>query len=529
MKLPILPGMVDAEFGERPTLMADRIGRAYSKSVSAAHKKQWGQYLTPVAVADFMASQLDLSKEEIRILDPGAGSGVLACAVVEVALRQEEKPRRIQVDAFEPDGELAQFLDVVLEGLQVRATAAGVDWEHHVAVDDFVLRHAGKLSPERTLFSTDSSPVEYDVIIANPPYFKLPKSDPRARAAAHVVHGQPNIYGLFMAIAAALLAPGGELVFITPRSFTSGVYFRRFREKFFHRVQPERIHVFESRRDAFSRDGILQENIILHARRNDGWSQRRDDPLVCLSSSPGAEDLVTASRRNVRLSSLLDMTSREKMLSVPATEGDEQTIRRIDAWTGSLRGYGLDISTGPIVPFRATQWLAPCGVVPDTHVPLLWLQNVRPMRIEWPVGARGKQQYFCRAPKAAQALLLPDRNYVVLRRFSSKEERRRLVAAPLLAGSLGARWIGIENHLNYIHRPGGELTIDEAVGLAALYNCPFMDTYFRAINGSTQVGATEIRRIPLPPLELIRVFGRQMLKDPHYPVNPAELETLGTG
>ena len=53
-----------------------------------------------------------------------------------------------------------------------------------------------------------------------------------------VIHGQPNIYALFMAIAAHLLAKNGELIFITPRSYTAGPYFRLFREHFFSYVEP---------------------------------------------------------------------------------------------------------------------------------------------------------------------------------------------------------------------------------------------------------------------------------------------------
>ena len=78
-----------------------------------------------------------------------------------------------------------------------------------------------------------------------------------------VVHGQPNIYALFMAATAALLRKGGEFLFITPRSFASGPYFRLFREKFFANIRPVGVHVFGSRREAFGRDEVLQESIGL--------------------------------------------------------------------------------------------------------------------------------------------------------------------------------------------------------------------------------------------------------------------------
>ena len=139
------------------------------------------------------------------------------------------------------------------------------------------------------------------------------------------------------------------------------------------------------------------------------------------------------------------------------------------------------------------------------------MQNVKPMSAQWPVETR-KQQYIM-VTADSLPLLVPDRNYVLMRRFSAKEERRRLVAAPLLAGTLGASLLGIENHLNYIYRPKGELTPEETYGLAAFYNCRITDTYFLMFNGNTQISATELRNMPIPPLEIIREAGRTIMKN----------------
>src|SRR5277367_3586652 len=100
-----------------------------------------------------------------------------------------------------------------------------------------------------------------------------------------VVHGQPNIYALFMAVTASLLRNGGEFLFITPRSFASGPYFRLFREKFFAAVRPVGVHVFGSRREAFGRDEVLQESIILKGVRDDGWQHSRKSFGLNITSS----------------------------------------------------------------------------------------------------------------------------------------------------------------------------------------------------------------------------------------------------
>jgi adenine-specific DNA-methyltransferase len=122
-------------------------------------------------------------------------------------------------------------------------------------------------------------------------------------------------------------------------------------------------------------------------------------------------------------------------------------------------------------------------------------------------------------------LLLPNQNYVLLRRFSAKEEPQRLTAAPYLAG-LNSPVIGLENHLNYIHRPGGRLTEDETRGMALLLNSTLMDAYFRMFNGNTQVSATELRRLPLPPLEAIIELGR-LAAYPYLNVDHLINEVLG--
>jgi adenine-specific DNA-methyltransferase len=87
-----------------------------------------------------------------------------------------------------------------------------------------------------------------------------------------------------------------------------------------------------------------------------------------------------------------------------------------------------------------------------------------------------------------------------------------LVAAAFLRRNANSPFVGFENHLNYIYRPKGKLSEEEASGLAAVLNSEIMDTYFRIFNGNTQVSATELRRMPLPPLNVIREIGTHVMK-----------------
>lgn len=493
---PLLHTQVAA--AQLPTVYADAVGATYVASRSDADRKRYGLYLTPRPVAAFMARLIEPKSTAMRLLDPAAGAGILLCAALERLVLHPNRPRMIELVACEIDGDLGRLLRMVLDHAISWAANQGVTVTATVRHQDFVLANAH-------VGSADDSDW-FDVVIANPPYFKIGKDDPRALAVRHVVHGQPNIYGLFMAIAATMLRPGGELLFITPRSYASGPYFKRFRELFFGMMRPLRAHVFGSRREAFSRDNILQENMILHAIRDDDWIGRPERLSLTLSSSAGITDLARSREWDTTLADVLNVHEAGSVFRLPATPEDEAVLRLVDGWPGSLRSYGLQISTGPVVPFRATKWLTEQSN--SATVPLLWMNHVHAMDIRWPNGKR-KAEYII-DDEGSRRLLLPARNYVLLRRFSAKEERRRLTAAPLLAESVSTTMIGVENHLNYIHRPAGNLTRDEVWGLAALYNSALLDTYFRCVNGNTQVGAIELRAMPLPPIDQIVALGQRL-------------------
>ena len=492
---------------QRPTQSADRIGADIVARKTAAERKAGGLFLTPTRVADLMAAHLGSNRSRVRMLDPAAGSGILLCAALEHLALANDLLREAELVAYETDPDMQGALSIVLNDLKRWAAARGIRLSAKIEKRDFLLAHHDALKTSGQLFDSRAAR-SFDVVIANPPYFKIPKADQRARGASAFVHGQPNIYALFMAAGAALLREGGEFLFITPRSFASGPYFRLFRERFFADLRPTSVHIFGSRRETFGRDEVLQENVILNGVRDSGWQSRDDNFDLQISSSGGIADLDRAVRRTMAVADAFDMSGSDRILRLPILKDEDEALTLVDSWKGSLHQYGMNISTGPVVPFRATEFLVDTAKPSESQVPLVWMNHVRAMRVSFPNGVRKPQ--FIERTAMKRSLLLPNRNYVLLRRFSAKEEPRRLVAAPWLRGLFSCAWLGIENHLNYIYRPGGELDEDESVGLSALLNSELLDTYFRVSSGNTQVSATELRAMPLPPLEKITAAGRRL-------------------
>lgn len=458
-----------------------------------------GQVFTPAPVCRFMAAMLCDLPASIKLLDPGAGVGSLSVAVCERVLRLTA-PRVLEIHAYEADPRLIPLLRRNLDNSRKALADAGHVMRFTIHAEDFVLTHAS-LVDESHLFGADAHRGSFDAAIINPPYYKISTESPHALAMSSIVHGQPNIYVLFMAIAAELLRPDGQLVAITPRSFCDGPYFRRFRRWFFGRVALRRIHLFDSRRDIFP--DVLQESVITVSERMGAAA-----PTVAISTSHGRDIPRRVPIHEGPTPLVMDDAHGNASVRIPATADDTRIMEAVASWPHRLANLGLRVSTGPVVSFRATRYLLP-SAESEGAAPLILVNNVKPFTTTWPLPLKGKPQGI-RICEGSHRLLVPTRNYVLVRRFSAKEERRRLTASCLLRTDFESESIGLENHLNYIYHAGRQLTVHETYGLAALFNSALLDRYFRALSGSTQVNASELRLLPLPSLGAIAALGRQI-------------------
>jgi adenine-specific DNA-methyltransferase len=278
--------------------------------------------------------------------------------------------------------------------------------------------------------------------------------------------------------------------------------------QFFGTITPELIHIFDSRRSAFEDANVLQENVILAGTRKGAVSV--DASYVTLSRSRGLDDLTHPLIQQVQRRLIIDEKQKDPVLHLPTSDIDTHLLQAFRHWPHRLATYGLEISTGPVVPFRSSDMLTSAEEVKQgAAVPLLWLQHVRRMDIKWPLEHFDKPQGVLL--EAEQKLLTKNTTQVLLRRFSAKEEPHRITAAVLLEGMFSTELIALENHLNYLYRPGGTLSQEEAIGIAAFLNSTLVDRYFRITNGNTQVNATELRKLPLPPLEQLTHIGQRVV------------------
>ena len=475
---------------ESPLALAVRLGQEACSVLEAGYRSGMGQFLTPAGVAGLLAGMFDSAEGDVRLLDLGAGVGALTAAFVEGVLGRERKPRSLHLTVWEAEEAFIGRLERVLEECVAAGLAAGVPTSYVVNHGD-ALRGAVELIQEDDLFRAPRRRHGFTHAIMNPPYRKI-NTDSEARLLLRRAGLETsNLYTGFLWLAARLLEPGGQMVAITPRSFCNGPYFLPFRERFFGLMGLGRLHVFDKRDALFSGDDVLQENLIMYARRG-----AKPHASVVLSSSDGLPS-GNGRARTVPYSRVLDPADSGQVVHLALDVADDDVRGAVMGLPASLSDLGVGVSTGRVVDFRARDFLR--KYPGENMVPLIYPVHFNGGCVHWPCPESRKPNALLAVPETEE-LMVPNGVYVLVKRFTAKEERRRVVARVFRPeGSLaGFASVGFENHLNYFHHRGGGLDDRLADGLAVYLNSTVVDSYFRQFSGHTQVNATDLRGLRYP-------------------------------
>lgn len=466
-----------------------------------------GQFLTPAPVAQLMASLLVGMDRTVSLLDAGAGVGSLFAAATAALCERPDRPERIHVVAYEVEPLLADYAEETLRLCRLHCDGVGVAFSGEVRHMDF-LRDAVCLLEANLLNRSPriaEDPLRFNCAVQNPPYRKIHTDSEARRLLRRLGIETTNLYTGFLAATLRLLAPGGELVTITPRSFCNGRYFRAFRREFLRDAALRRLHLFETRQEAFKNDNVLQEALILRATKD----TTKPDSVIVTSGMTADDDFLW---RNVPYTEVVRPDDAELFIRVAPDEGGRHVAHGMARFTTPLEALGLRVSTGRVVDFRATEHLRQ-EPAPDT-APLIYPLHLNGGGgyVSWPKPGTKKPNALAICGPT-ETLRVPNGNYVLVKRFSSKEQAKRITAAVYEAARVPAAdgfGVGFENHLNYFHANGQGMDLPLARGLTVFLNATLVDEFFRLYSGHTQVNATDLRSLKYPTLPELRTLGEQV-------------------
>jgi adenine-specific DNA-methyltransferase len=459
----------------------DTVRLEASRQLDPDRKAQLGQFMTPARIAEFMASLFSSPERNVRLLDAGAGVGSLTSAFLDA------HPRQIMdVHAWEIDNVLRRYLSDTLNQQEQRAQERGHELQ--------VTLHSGDFIEDAVCNLLSGNGVRFNRAILNPPYKKINQNSQHRLLLRKVGIETVNLYTAFVALCILLMETHGEIVAIIPRSFCNGTYYRPFRELLLRHCAIEHIHLFESRTKAFKDDEVLQENIIIHLVKGEPQG------IVTISTSHDSR-FDDYKEQVFPFTDIVKLKDPESFIHIPTAQ---QTDEASGLFSHSLKDIGLEVCTGPVVDFRVKNfWQRDAK---PGAVPLLYPHHFANGKLSYPKDHK-KPNALTLCPET-EKWLMSNGFYVLVKRFSAKEERRRVVAYVVDPAELSAPLYGFENHWNVFHvrkRGLDELT---SHGLACFLNSTVLDEHFRVFSGHTQVNATDLRSMKYPSRAQLQELGR---------------------
>jgi adenine-specific DNA-methyltransferase len=467
----------------------------FSSKLNLKRRGELGQFLTPAPIARLMAGQFRNLSGHISLLDPGSGIGALTAAFVEQLLITPNKVESCFITAYEVETTFLPSLKRCLIGCCTALKNVGIQAEYCLHEKSFI-----EDSTEINLPLFTASATRFTHAILNPPYKKISNQSIEKGILSKLGIKTVNLYSAFVWLTILMLVEGGEVVAITPRSFCNGRYFRPFRKAFLEHMSLEKIHIFGSRSAVFSEDRVLQENIIFHASKTNNKSD-----YVEITSNSQNELEEFSEWRCVPYKEIVEVNDPEHFIHIVTNSLEDSLREQMARFPSTLGQLGLEVSTGPVVDFRLRSALRTS--LSEQNVPLLYPESIKAGKVLFPPNNPRKPVAIEKNQETSK-WLIQSGWYVLTKRFSAKEEKRRIVSA--VCSPVDTPLIGIENHLNYYHAKGKSMNPDLARGLAAFLNSTLFDIFFRQFSGHTQVNATDLRKVKYPCKDDLIELGKQI-------------------
>ncbi len=457
-----------------------------------------GRLFTKKDTARLMAGmlKLDESKTVYTILDPGAGTGILAAAAIEEICKKYSSCKQIFITCYENDPVFIPMLEDNLERIRKKCRH---DYDVKLYITVYEENYLTDSKKHYTVSFFDSvTEDKYDIIICNPPTELIDKSSQEARSVGGVTQLKISSAFLFASLASRHLENGGQLVIMLPTLVASASQLTSFRHEMAESLSLERIHLFIAKQKNKKRAVPLKKSVIL------AYGKCAKPATITISTS-------TDSGKELTELPPLDynfvVDKDDGSLTLPKSAEDTKIVQYISSFPETLSSLGLKMSTGLIIDSRCEGLLFTEQI--KASVPLLRPSHIKSGQISFPQPI--KRQYI--APVNPR-LIQKNKNMVIIKRVPAGSDERFVNSAIYMAAQLPSyRYISTHNKINFIDTKdkNSEICPRLAFGLFALLNSTIYDRYISIISKSKQINSKEMRSLPLPSRNIIENIGMRLM------------------
>lgn len=486
----------------------------YLHLISEDLRKQLGQYATPINIVRYILKSVEYTPLknilDKKLIDPACGSGAFLAKAVRIYLRSLKK-------AHLPIYKWYPMVISAISGIDIDPAACFfARLNLSVLLAPAILEYAGKFGTEsvkplpiycaNTLQLIASEKREkklfynevnlklknrFDFVVGNPPYFKIKDlNDDLKDVFSDSIYGHPNAYGLFIHAGIEMLKEKGKLGFIIPRSMLSGLYFKNLRNFIEKKTSVKEIVYISERKKVF--DDVLHGTMILSLARH---NQNKES--VAVSFAQSSEDIGTHHTPiHVERDKIIQRLNGTTVWFIADSPEIYTIINHIIKRHPLLSGQEINYKakTGQIVWNRVKPLLTTAPM--QNTLPLVWATDVGKFRFTFNRLGNLRPSHLKITTKTENLIIKG--LCILVQRVTADEQPSRIVACiPEEFYKKQKEGYFVENHLNVIQPVAKRAEIDPYFILGIL-NSEIVDFFFRAMNGNTQVSATELNLLPIP-------------------------------
>ena len=464
---------------------------------SKSENVRLGRLFTKKDTAKLMAGMLfiDAEKTAFTVLDPGAGTGILSAAVIEEICRRAPLCKQIFLTCYETCEDFTPMLEDNLERIRKKCRH---DYNIKLYVTLYKENYIVDAKNHYTVTFFDTVEDKYDIIISNPPTKLIEKGSDEAICAGGVTQVKIGAPFLFARMALRHLEENGQLVMILPTTYATASQLTSLRREMAERLAVNKIHLFVGKQKNLKRAVPLKKNFVISYRNGEKPSE------ISITTSTDYGKNIT---EFPPLPYDFVVDSENGMLTLPKSVEDTKIVRYISDFPETLSTLGLKMSTGLIIDSKCEGLLFTEPI--KGSVPLLRTATIQGGTINFPQPI--KRQYI--AP-VNPSLIQKNKNMIIIKRIPAKSDERFVNSAIYLASQLPAyRYISTHNKINFIDTKdkNSEICARLAFGLFALLNSTIYDRYISIVSKSKQINSKEMRRLPLPPRNIIENIGMRLM------------------
>lgn len=436
------------------------------------------QYFTPIKQAEKLLDNIRIiRKNEIKILDPCCGNGILLLKLLE-RIVNEYQPEYIFIDAYDIDG-------ILLKNVQE-------------LIDLFVFDKIQiNLKCFKEDFLTSIKKENYDYIVMNPPFKKINVKDV-PDDMKDILYGQPNLYHLFIKKALDFLNIDGELCIISPKNYLSGRYTEGLRNYILNNFSIVEINTFNDRKNIF-KNNITQEICMVHIMKC-----KQNSVIISYNEENefkvNINDVITGIRKNIILT--------------PRNINDYNLLKSFSKFPIGTIGTEILARVGKVVQFRVKE--KEKNLVNkefskyENGIPLIVYRHINGEKVNYRRLTEKLNDAITMLDDGCNATLLTENeNYLLIRKNIDKKYDKLIHSVKYLK-DLNCKKIAIDNGIIYFTNKDDSLTECEVRGLHCILKSKQFDAYYRMINSTHTINVYELENMNFPSLSIIREIGMKI-------------------